>query len=484
MPTVFPHHDMKNKSSNPCASRKVLAGLVLSASLTASSVGYAQFLPTGAGPYDFSDTNNWNGGVVSGTFTANPTANQTVTFGADTILSNTLNIANTGTFNRTFVGTGGDRNLTLGGNINLGDSTVSNVNKVTIGSVVTGEKVNIDLGASGRTFTVGRNRTLEIVNVISGAAGITKSGIGTLRLSGTANTYTGQTSIGASGVSTGILEVTKLADKGQASSIGAYNGVGASVVFGGVSPAGVLRYVGAGDSSNITFLVGGASAVFDASGSGAINFTSSAAVSYASAGNARTITLTGTNTGSNTISSAFGDSGLGVTSFSKTGSGKWVLGGVNSYTGTTSVSAGTLVLGAAGSINNSVEVNIAAGASFDTTEKNFTMLSGQEFNFTLDATAGGSAGRLVAGALNITSGVVDFTIIGTLDDAVYILADYTSLTGSSFASVTAPSGYTIDYAYNGGTQIALVVPEPGSVALLTGGLCAVLFFRRNRRSAF
>ena len=148
------------------------------------------------------------------------------------------------------------------------------------------------------------------------------------------------------------------------------------------------------------------------------------------------------------------------------------------------MTAGTLVLGATGSINSSVAVNIAAGAIFDTTAKNFTMLSGQEFNFTLDATAGGSAGMLVAGALDITTGVVDFTVLGSLDDDVYVIASYTSLTGANFASVSSlPSGYTIDYAYNGGTQIALVVPEPGTIGLLTGGLCAMMIFGRNRRKA-
>ena len=49
-----------------------------------------------------------------------------------------------------------------------------------------------------------------------------------------------------------------------------------------------------------------------------------------------------------------------------------------------------------------------------------------------------------------------FAVSGTLDDPAYVLATYTSQTGAAFASVTPPTGYQLDYAYNGGTQIALV----------------------------
>src|SRR5439155_15305429 len=61
----------------------------------------------------------------------------------------------------------------------------------------------------------------------------------------------------------------------------------------------------------------------------------------------RTLGLTGPNTGANTLSAAIGDAGSGsVTSVSKSGAGKWVLNGANTYTGTTTVASGTLELGA------------------------------------------------------------------------------------------------------------------------------------------
>ena len=48
-----------------------------------------------------------------------------------------------------------------------------------------------------------------------------------------------------------------------------------------------------------------------------------------------------------------------------------------------------------------------------------------------------------------------FDIVASLDDPAYILASYTSKTGSAFASITPPPGYVLNYAYNG-NQIALV----------------------------
>jgi len=46
-----------------------------------------------------------------------------------------------------------------------------------------------------------------------------------------------------------------------------------------------------------------------------------------------------------------------------------------------------------------------------------------------------------------------------------------------------PDGYTIDYSY-GGNQIALVIPEPSTLALLALGLTLIgrMMLRRPRRN--
>ncbi len=141
----------------------------------------------------------------------------------------------------------------------------------------------------------------------------------------------------------------------------------------------------------------------------------------------------------------------------KTGLGTQVLSGPNSYTGATTVTAGTLALGATGSIADSSGVNLAAAALLDTSAiASFAMSASQTFTIHLDGTASGSSGRLHAAALNISNAIVVLSVDNPLDDAAYVLADYTSLIGGTFASVAPPLGYSIDYSYNSGTQIALV----------------------------
>jgi autotransporter-associated beta strand protein len=204
-----------------------------------------------------------------------------------------------------------------------------------------------------------------------------------------------------------------------------------------------------------------AAAVTGGSGNATVNF------SYSGGSHTFAPRLTGTMT---------------VNKFSS--SGTTILTGSSSFVGATNVLAGTLKLGGSGSITSSTSVALAAGGVLDTTalaSGTFTMLASQKFVFTLDATGNGSAGLLDASALDITSAVVEFAVAGALDDANYVIADYTSLTGTSFATVTnLPAGYAIDYHHNG-TQIALIqtVPEPSALAALLGGL-AVTGLRRRR----
>ena len=60
---------------------------------------------------------------------------------------------------------------------------------------------------------------------------------------------------------------------------------------------------------------------------------------------ARTLTLTGSNIGDNSISIAIADPTSAATSVTKSGAGKWVFAGANTYTGDTRSGAGTLGVG-------------------------------------------------------------------------------------------------------------------------------------------
>jgi autotransporter-associated beta strand protein len=159
-----------------------------------------------------------------------------------------------------------------------------------------------------------------------------------------------------------------------------------------------------------------------------------------------------------TISGVIRDS-AGTGSLTKIGAGKLVLNNTNTYVGSTIISAGTLALGTADSIASSSSINLAAAAVLDTTaQASFAIPAAQPVTLHLSGTGTGSCARIMAGALDITNANVTLTVDSTLDDPVYVLADYTTLDGSVFLSVTdpLPDGYTLNYTHNGGTQIALV----------------------------
>ena len=76
----------------------------------------------------------------------------------------------------------------------------------------------------------------------------------------------------------------------------------------------------------------------------------------------RTFTLGGTNTGNNLIASAIGNpTGTGKLSLTKAGTGKWIITGANTYAGTTTISGGTLALGAASVLPDASPVSIGSG---------------------------------------------------------------------------------------------------------------------------
>ncbi|QOV90168.1 autotransporter-associated beta strand repeat-containing protein [Humisphaera borealis] len=200
-------------------------------------------------------------------------------------------------------------------------------------------------GGTAQTLVVGgasaadvaTNATSDFGGVLTNAAqslNLTKSGIGTLTLSGTASSYTGVTNVAA-----GTLVVSKLADGGLPSSIGQSTGVAANLVLGNGT---TLRYTGAGDSTNRAMTIG-TGAFLDASGTGAINLSGTAALTLSGTNTARTLTLTGTNKGTNTLAALIGDNGTGATTLAKTGVGTWILNNAtNAYTGPTTISAGSL----------------------------------------------------------------------------------------------------------------------------------------------
>ena len=182
---------------------------------------------------------------------------------------------------------------------------------------------------------------------------VTKTGQGLWWLTGS-NSYGGVTTINE-----GTLAVSLLANGGAVSSTGTSSNAAASLVING----GMLQYRGYGATTDRLFTLGTNGGTLDASGLFAIVFSNTNALTFAGSNTARVLTLAGNNPGDNTLTAAIGNNGTGATALLKTGPGKWVLAGKNSYTGTTTVGSGILKI--SGSMNSASSIMVLNGATLD-----------------------------------------------------------------------------------------------------------------------
>ena len=152
----------------------------------------------------------------------------------------------------------------------------------------------------------------------------------------------------------GTLQATTISNSGTASSIGA----GTTIRFGGFgSTAPVFEYVGAGSTNNKQFMLGGGGTAATGgtilnNGTGALVFNNAAfnATGTSTTNINRALILGGTNEADNAITGVIiNNTNAGnSTTIVKTGTGKWILSGANTYTGGTVISNGTLQIGAGG----------------------------------------------------------------------------------------------------------------------------------------
>jgi autotransporter-associated beta strand protein len=213
-------------------------------------------------------------------------------------------------------------------------------------------------------------------SVITGNQGIDKIGSNTLTLTGT-NTYTGPTRILG-----GTLSVASIAQNLGTPIATAGDSYSAVLGVGSGTNGGTLLYTGVGENTNrivdMTGTTGGAT--IDQSGTGALVFgglggpgsntlaTSRASVTSSGAGN-KILTLKGSTSGTGEIQGLIIDhqttanalSPAALTSVVKAGTGTWTLSGINTYTGSTTVQQGKLVLNTFGAIDKSTQIILSGG---------------------------------------------------------------------------------------------------------------------------
>lgn len=349
---------------------------------------------------------------------------------------------------------------------------------------------------SGSVYTV---QSGTISANLGGAGTLTKRTTGKVVISGN-NTYTGATSVyegilnirGGSALGAGTAAVTISAD-GATNRYGALELEGPDFTidkplfttgngFGGVSTNGT-PFSGNGCVRNISGNHTFTGAVTMTGGGGASNYQSDAG----------TLTFTGTITpnttgrvlnlqgaGNGVISGAIANGSTVALPVNKSGTGTWTLSGANSYTGSTTVSAGTLQVDgsiATGATTVSSSATLRGAGTFTGAATNsgtlspgtpgtvgtltfndLSLSSSAVLNFDLGAIASSDQVR-VNQKLSVAALKLNAANLGGLTQGTYTLIDYA--TAGSIGTLTLgamPAGFTYQLVNNTvNTSIDLVV---------------------------
>lgn len=376
------------------------------------------------------------------------TISRNVTVGAS-------NAATTGTY--TINTDNGGSAWGISGNIMLNQNlTVSN------GSTGTATfSGNITSGSTGTqilTLNFATGRTIAITGTIGGGTGsvaLTKAGTGLLSLT-TAHTYTGDTRIAA-----GTLQL----DTG-----GTNLSLQNSTVDMNAADTGVLQFRGS------TGTVGAVFGGLKGSRNISLQNTSGNAVALTIGGNNQSTTYSGVLSGSGSLS--------------KTGTGTFILSNTNIYGGTTTVTGGELLVTGSTASPVIVQAGAAIGGS-GTINGNLTLGSDADFVFDLsfvDANALAVSGTFsldssfgIANLVAADGSALDWSDIG---DGSYTLLDtsfvFNETNISNFGAANAfDIGGGRSAFFSNGSLVLNVVPEPGTFAMLLGGM-GVLIVRRRR----
>ena len=222
------------------------------------------------------------------------------------------------------------------------------------------------------------------------------------------------TSITINAATLNVKSITFTGTNAVAFTIGSTSGSSLFLTNGGaISIASVLTGANNTDTVNAPLVLEPASATTagsytfsNASGTASHPLVIGGRVSGATTTQGITLTLTGSNTGSNTVSGNISDGGAaGGLAISKTSTGTWILTGSNSFSGSTSVSAGTL------NINGGSNQALGGTGSVSVTGTGTLLLSSSnQIKDTAGVTLGGGTLQLN----NVSEGTTSAAGVGAL----------------------------------------------------------------------
>ncbi len=367
---------------------------------------------------------------------------------------------------------GAANNLGAGTNITFGSSSSSTLSATASAVIPAGTVITVGSGSTASFVAPVAGAVLEVAAKLTGPGAVRKGSssysLGTVRFSNDASDYAGDFGIGY-----GNAEFTSVANQGVASSLGKGSpGTGGQIALGNSSSAAVFRYVGSANSSTLRPLnwsgtIGGLA--LDASGAGTVAYLASSALRSGS-GNI-TLTLQGSNSGTNTLAQVLNDGvSSGITTLTKSGPGVWVLAGTNTFTGGVNVNSGVLQLGGAENAGTSGPLGRSGTISFGGGTLRHSPANAYDYSSRFSAAAGqgysvDTAGQAVAWATSLASTNGTLTVDSSVPGGVLTLTKTNTYVGN-----TTVLGGTLSVSADTclGAKANVVVLNGGALSAATG----------------
>lgn len=395
-------------------------------------------------------------------------------------------------------------NLTSGGNNNVRINSIAGNLAITGAINLTGGVLDAAATTSLVLTGSGNGSVSGDISIVAGAddLGLIKTGTGTWTVTGT-NTYTGATRVDA-----GTMVVNSIP-----TNLGGASNTSVIALGESTTNTGTLGYTGTGETVTRGFILNstgtGGGRIEQSATSG--NLVIAGNVTSVNSTGTKTFTLLGSTAATGEVTGNISNSGNSNTAVEKTGTGKWTLSGTaKAYSGTTSVTGGTLnvstaltnsaaftvtggtlELGANNVLRDLSSVTLGTGGvlktdGFDETSGALIVTGDATLNLTSIGSVmnfGQSDGTAWTGILSIT-GWDGLAIGGGSDQVIFANAGLTTtqLDQVNFVNPTgfAPGVYNAQFV-SGGNEIVpgVLIPEPSFTLLAavgTLGLCV----RRKR----